>query len=83
MEKFDVPELPEAEPTLAKGEDDASWYAHWTRKPFPAGEPIIAQYPMMAFLYAIEVLKARFPEGEPAIQKRPSLWNAYREELGF
>jgi len=73
---------PEAEPVLASTLNSAIIYAEETG-PFPAGEPVMAKSPKVAFWYATDVLKNRFPLAEPVLKENPGYWEAYQEELGF
>ena len=74
---------PEFEPMAAKNANIAYPYARGLNKPFKLGEPIIAQDPYIAVLYAKNVLKDRFKMAEPVIAKSSD--NAYlyaRDVLG-
>ncbi len=47
--------------------EDAYRLARRERQPRPDLEPIIAEDGVWSFMYAVYVLQARFPMGEPAI----------------
>jgi hypothetical protein len=51
--------------------------------PVPELEEIISKDAHHSLLYAINILKRRFPEGEAAIKKTEADWKTYQEKLGF
>ena len=50
---------------------------HVVKGPIPGAEPVIAEDPYFALMYAVVVLNDRFPAGEPTITKEPIFRDAY------
>lgn len=76
--------LPTKEERLAKDPMSAYQYAFEQKYPFLEGEDAIASDARTAYLYAKDVLQARFPKGEPTIAKDAGYARLYaRDFLGF
>ena len=83
MNLMNMKKWPEAEDVLASTVKSAvAYYQLMGDVPFPKGEPMIATQGNFAFIYAVDILKSRFPMGEEAIKARPpKVWQAYVSEL--
>ena len=72
------------EPILSKNAYYAAAYAeHYIRGRWEEAEPTIALVPGMALRYALNVIKARFPAGEKAINSVNHFRYEYEEFISF
>ena len=72
---------PEGEDAIAKFPHTAYLYAIDTRKPFPKGEPAIAEREDYSLRYAEEVLQDRFPEAEKKYLHNPQWAMSYTQNV--
>lgn len=76
---------PEYEQVLSTSDDagDCYNYCREIGLPAPALEPIIAESMVYSYLYATNVLHARFPAGEVKIANDPEYWTKYKAAFGI